>query len=250
MESYFKYYYFKKVVPEHICDRIVALGEQQIQIAKSQGVNTLARTGGTNSKADINENDKNVVAINDKTNEEVKNIKNKYVRDSDVVWFDEQWMYDQLNPLVNEANTKAGWNFQLDWNESIQFTKYGLNQFYGWHLDGAGCNFSAYKKPDSTIKKRSDGTFPAPYTSNENHWGKVRKLSVTINLVDGTEYEGGNLKFDFGPHFQGERFQEVTEIRPKGSMIVFPSMNYHQVTPVTKGTRYSLVMWCLGKPFK
>ena len=75
------------------------------------------------------------------------------------------------------------------------------------------------------------------------------KLSVTINLSGDENYEGGNLKFDFGPNTQGERFIECTEIRPKGSIIVFPSFTYHQVTPVTKGTRYSLVMWICGKPF-
>jgi len=43
---------------------------------------------------------------------------------------------------------------------------------------------------------------------------------------------------------------ECQEIKPKGSIIVFPSHIYHQVKPVTEGTRYSLVIWCLGKPFR
>ena len=41
-----------------------------------------------------------------------------------------------------------------------------------------------------------------------------------------------------------------TEIRPRGSIIVFPSFCWHRVAPVTKGTRYSLVMWNLGRPFR
>ena len=53
-----------------------------------------------------------------------------------------------------------------------------------------------------------------------------------------------------GPHASGKRFHEVEEIRPQGSIIVFPSYVYHQVTPVTRGTRYSLVLWSLGQPFK
>ena len=73
---------------------------------------------------------------------------------------------------------------------------------------------------------------------------------MTINLSEPGSYEGGNLKFDYGPHIKGERYHECTEIRPKGSVIVFPSYLYHQVTPVTKGTRYSLVMWSLGHPFR
>jgi PKHD-type hydroxylase len=87
------------------------------------------------------------------------------------------------------------------------------------------------------------------YTLNKFSVNKIRKLSVTINLNEPNDYEGGNLKFDFGPH-ASERYHECVEIRPRGSIIVFPSHIYHQVTPVTKGTRYSLVLWCLGYPFK
>jgi predicted 2-oxoglutarate/Fe(II)-dependent dioxygenase YbiX len=87
------------------------------------------------------------------------------------------------------------------------------------------------------------------YTDNKDMAGKIRKLSVTLNLVDSSKYKGGNLRFDFGPHADKKRFHTCTEIRPRGSIIVFPSFEYHQVTPVTQGTRYSLVAWCLGKPF-
>ena len=63
--------------------------------------------------------------------------------------------------------------------------------------------------------------------------GKVRKLSMTLNLNTPGEYEGGNLKFDFGPHNNVKnQFHECVEIRPRGSVIVFPSYVYHQVKPV------------------
>ena len=94
-----------------------------------------------------------------------------------------------------------------------------------------------------------NGKIPMGYTNNHNMIGKVRKLSMTINLNKPGEYDGGNLKFDFGPHAAGKRFHEVEEIRPQGSIIVFPSYTYHQVTPVTRGTRYSMVLWSLGQPF-
>ena len=34
-----------------------------------------------------------------------------------------------------------------------------------------------------------------------------------------------------------------------GSIIIFPSYMEHRIKPVTKGTRYSLVIWFLGPPF-
>ena len=36
----------------------------------------------------------------------------------------------------------------------------------------------------------------------------------------------------------------------KGTIIVFPSYLVHRVKPVVKGTRYSLVVWFCGEPFK
>ena len=91
---------------------------------------------------------------------------------------------------------------------------------------------------------------PDGYTINDNMVGKVRKLSLTLNLNKPGEYEGGNLMFDFGNHTTSERFHQCTEIRPQGSIIVFPSFLDHCVTPITSGTRYSLVLWSLGEPFK
>ena len=85
--------------------------------------------------------------------------------------------------------------------------------------------------------------------------GKIRKLSVTVSLNDPSEYDGGNLEFDFRNDFDFDRnrkhkIKECTEIRPRGSIIIFPSFVWHRVNPVTRGTRYSLVMWNLGWPFK
>ena len=49
----------------------------------------------------------------------------------------------------------------------------------------------------------------------------------------------------------GENYDfEVEEILPRGSIIVFPSFLYHRVKPVKQGTRYSLVAWSNGFPYK
>ena len=57
---------------------------------------------------------------------------------------------------------------------------------------------------------------------------------------------------NYDPHMRDEakHLKQAKEILPKGSIIVFPSFVWHRVKPVTKGTRYSLVMWNLGYPFK
>lgn len=84
-----------------------------------------------------------------------------------------------------------------------------------------------------------------------NAW-KIRKLSMSICLSDSSDYQGGDFKILVQEEKDPIKVNEFTieELKPQGSIIVFPSDQYHCVNPITKGTRYSLVVWCLGKPFQ
>lgn len=151
-------------------------------------------------------------------------------RKSDVVWLEDQWLYKEIHPYVHLANKNAGWNFQWDWAEPCQFTIYNKSQHYDWHKD--------------------QHDFPMDTPNNLNMHGKIRKLSVTVSLSDPKDYEGGQLQFDFRNSNDGKPvIKNAIEILPKGSICVFPSFVWHRVTPVTKGTRYSLVIWNLGNPY-
>ena len=53
-----------------------------------------------------------------------------------------------------------------------------------------------------------------------------------------------------GEHIKN-RYEEISGgMVNQGSIVVFPSYKYHCVTPVNKGTRYSLVVWFNGRPMK
>jgi PKHD-type hydroxylase len=75
---------------------------------------------------------------------------------------------------------------------------------------------------------------------------------MSILLNDGSEFKGGNLEFDFRDTNDIKDNKPLTFLnaRKKGTLVVFPSFIWHRVTPVTFGTRYSLVMWSLGKPYR
>ncbi len=256
------YWYFKSAIPPHICDQIIELGLTQMIESK----NKYGKDAVRGSVGDWRQKTEGVNTIPSHS-ETVESLKSKgiddketYVRDSDVTFIDAPWLYDLVWPFIKTANQNAGWNFDWDYTEEMQFTKYGINQFYGWHTDSNHEPFQKFDPEVDPIHKNPDGTpflnqsgDPMPEshnkTSNPYMIGKIRKISVTISLNDPDEYEGGNLQFDFGPH-AAERYLTCTEIRPKGSVIVFPSHVYHQVSPVTRGTRYSLVCWSLGAPFK
>jgi len=240
------YWWFGSVFTPEICQKIISLGESKISEAKKQGVSTTAETFDQKQKQALS----NAEPMQDKTWEEIKN-KNVYVRDSEVAWLDEKWIYDLILPYIHIANKKAGWNYDIEEAENFQFTKYYPGGFYGWHIDSPTDKFSTYKRYiPGTSPTDEKGRMLKGYTKNANCVGNLRKISMTLNLNVPGEYEGGNLKFDFGPHRKEERFYECLEIRPQGSMVVFPSYLYHQVTPITKGIRYSLVLWTLGKPFR
>jgi PKHD-type hydroxylase len=144
---------------------------------------------------------------------------NTEIRDSKTSWIhprDESatWIFQRVAAAVTEINAEL---FKFDlWGfmEALQFTRYDApGGKYDTHVD------------------RFNGSMV------------VRKLSLSILLTDPNKYEGGDLDV-----YVGGKPQKL--IKQRGALIAFPSFILHGVTPVTKGTRHSLVGWATGKPFK
>lgn len=140
------------------------------------------------------------------------------IRVTDVTWCNEQWVYDLVWDYLNMANNNSNWNFQIDSCEAMQIARYNKKGHYDFHVDGNG------------ITKFEN--------NNKFTRGKTRKLSMSIVLND--DFEGGEFEF----------FNKAKINSKKGTVIVFPSYMLHRVKPVTKGTRYSLVTWFCGEPFR
>jgi len=144
-------------------------------------------------------------------------VVNKQVRRSQVSWIDNnpntKWVFEKLAHVASQLNAE---NFRFDltgFGENLQLTNYDQseNGMYGWHQDYGG--------------------------------GVSRKLSMAMQLTDPSEYEGGNL--------QTMTTGEPANVRKqRGLIAVFPSYVLHQVTPVTQGSRQSLVAWISGPAFK
>lgn len=148
-----------------------------------------------------------------------KKLKSKEIRKSNVGFFPKGHTIEKiLHSHVALANLEAGWNFAVTGKELIQFGEYKNKGFYDWHRD-----------------------------TNFNPNVPLRKLSVTVQLSDPKDYAGGNLEM------KNIKDQELRmplgQFRKRGTVIVFPSMLYHRVSPVERGTRYSLVQWFNGPDF-
>ena len=87
---------------------------------------------------------------------------------------------------------------------------------------------------------------------SKNINGKTRKLSLTLQLTDKKEYEGGDFQFKWIQEDKKDLLNIVTvnDLEEMGTIIIFPSFIHHQVLPVLKGKRESLVNWSIGKPFR
>lgn len=143
-------------------------------------------------------------------------------RNSHVAWLGKSDLTEALATYASRANQLANWNFDVMSYESPQYTSYGEGQFYDWHVDVG-------------VEKEKDIVF--------------RKLSMVITL--NSEFKGGDFQIQtWNPPDSKKRHTTVLSMRKRGTIIVFPSFFYHRVTPVTEGTRKSLVCWFRGPAFR
>ncbi len=124
---------------------------------------------------------------------------------------DSRWLYEKLEAAMRVLNQR--WGLEL-WGlyEGTQIYEYPGGGFLDWHRDVG------------------------------NGYMSVRKLSMSIQLTDGADYDGGELQFmDYG---------NQASPRGRGDMTVFPSWLMHRVTPITRGQRLCCVSWVHGPPYR
>ncbi len=122
-------------------------------------------------------------------------------------------LINKLAQLAIQVNAER-YRFDLmGFYESIQIAEYGKGDFFDWHSD-----------------------FSVGHAS-------TRKLSLSVQLSDPDDYEGGDLEFMINTN-------HVKAPRTKGTVIIFPSFIIHRVTPITSGKRRSMVGWVTGVPFR
>jgi|APGre2960657373_1045057.scaffolds.fasta_scaffold22206_3 PKHD-type hydroxylase len=127
--------------------------------------------------------------------------------------------------------------FMAPYYERISAIVLSLNeQFFKFDLHGFGENlqFTEYEAPTGKYESHVDRAYRIP----------IRKLSIIIQLTDPETYEGGDLEL------LSSIEHPICLPKSRGTLIAFPSFQLHRVTPVTKGTRNSLVGWINGKQFR
>ena len=151
----------------------------------------------------------------------------KRTRETNLKWIsldeNSNWLFKKIIQCINEVNVN-NYGYILKFVEDLQFAEYTSQTkgFYSKHID-CGDKYGMENFVD------------------------IRKLSFSIQLSTPEEYEGGELKFYTGKKsLYTNKVEGDVAKKEKGTIIFFPSFILHEVTPVTKGTRYSLVSWVQG----
>ena len=225
MDNTFDWYAFSDGIGKISCDRI-------IHIADNKWKNAEVGHQSTNRIEHDIPNEEKVLHKNfpftPVTDKESAVREDKEFRLCEISWTEEKWIYDAIWPYMVEANKASGWRYDIKYAEAMQITKYEKDGFYALHSDGKSDHLSVYNMPN-------DG-----YMHD-----KVRKLSMSISLNE--DFKGGDLEFAF---YKDEKCHIRTVKTDKlGCIVVYPSYQEHRITPVTEGTKYSLVIWFIGPPF-
>ena len=208
------FYVFPRAVPKKECRKLLKYCIKNTKYKEASVINK----GFTDSDPAMSDD-------RSRTDHNVRKTDIGFITDKDTVVNEIAWFY------LREAN-KINFKYDLKYFQPVQFARYRNGGHYDWHQDASG----------------------------QNPHGESRKLSLTFCLTDPKDYEGGELQF-----YAGDRPMEDMElpdgtkisseqikqdIRDQGSVIVFDSLDFHRVTPCTKGTRYSIVCWTVGPNFK
>ncbi|MFN3943855.1 MAG: 2OG-Fe(II) oxygenase [Allosphingosinicella sp.] len=119
-----------------------------------------------------------------------------------------EWIYARLDALFAEAARRLELEGQVrPVDEPMQLLRYDAGcHFQSWHSD-AGLDLI-----------------------------DTRRVSVSVELSDACDYEGGDLEIMAGPAGR-------TRAPRKGAARFFRSSTFHRVTPVTSGVRHALAIW-------
>jgi PKHD-type hydroxylase len=121
------------------------------------------------------------------------------------------WAFERMASIASRANQR----YRLDLTaicEPLLLVRYAAEGHFSWHADTGPGILSA------------------------------RKISISIQLSESGDYQGGGLEFS--------SFGEPSLARGIGTAIAFPSYFSHRVRPVTRGERWALIGWFHGPAFR
>ena len=144
-----------------------------------------------------------------KTDNIYNKIRKNLIRKTKVSWISPGSEFDPIIQRILDAVKYVAYTehdmLEIGNTENVQFAEYGFLSHYSKHLDVG-------------IK------------------GSHRVISTTVQLTDPNKYIGGKLILEL---------ENENKIPPQtqGTVVIFPSIIPHKVTPILYGKRHSLALW-------
>ena len=125
-------------------------------------------------------------------------------------------LHERLRARIEAAlpHISAHFAASLGSIEPLQFLRYGVGDFFVAHQDGN-----------------------TPLIHDDT---RHRRVSIVLFLSERGEYDGGSLTFHGAYPAFDLREEAAAEA---GSLIAFRSETTHEVTPLTRGERFTVVTW-------
>ncbi len=136
-------------------------------------------------------------------------------RQGTVAWLsrdtETEWLFGRIERFGFDYAARYGIDVD-ELYESLQFAAYRAGDAFDWHIDTG---------------------------QTDTH---RRKVTISVQLSSGHEYDGGDLEIigEYGSIWR----------RSRGSAVAFASVLGHRVTRIESGTRYALVGWMHGPPYR
>jgi PKHD-type hydroxylase len=144
------------------------------------------------------------------------------IRETLVAWVKRnphtEFFHRRLEEAVLALNARF-FRFDLSGLADFQYALYGGQQggHFEWHKDYGRDPSDPHQEP--------------------------RKLTLSLQLSAPSDYDGCELQVRGG-------HQIDIAPRERGALVAFPANVLHQVTPITRGVRRSLVIWAVGPEFR
>jgi PKHD-type hydroxylase len=144
------------------------------------------------------------------------------IRTTQVAWVyrnaETEDLYLRMEAIVLRLNADL-FHFELTGLTTMQYAVYRQEEdgYFDWHND-----YGRYRG--------DPGQEP-------------RKITMSLQLSDGASYDGCDLEARAAHPID-------VAMRERGALMAFRANALHRVTPITRGTRKSLVIWAAGPEFR
>jgi PKHD-type hydroxylase len=169
--------------------------------------------------------------------DEAKQLNNLIIKNKNINWVDN---VATGSPKNCEVIISDYGKCKFILNKVVEYMYHINNTIFGFNIN----NVTDYNKIFLNIyNSKNNAYYDFHYDGEPREQPYTSKLTLLINTSE-EEYSGGEF-FIFS-----SKEKEIKEFSTTGSILIFPSIFFHAVKPITNGIRKSVALWGFGPHWK